>query len=348
MNSTRLDLTAKILVLMLGVLCAASPAQAQPQGGAYKVIKVEGRGAGPVSSDGLLAGKTLYLAAQDGRNSDGSLPASFSQEVAQALAHAREVLQAAGMDMGNLVWVQVYVTRPEDIAAMNDVYWKSIGASPPARTILVAANLPGGQKIQINAIAVAGNAKRQVITPAGWRQGRATDPRRHSGWMTFCISRRRAAPIRRPASCQPTMPPEVKQKPGQCRRRAEGGQHDTRQCGVDPIPTMASPDASGPQGPPAWIAHNGQPQQTRVTVMNKIYASYFEFGNTPGAALSRWQGCPLARASSTRRLPAPICPSANPSGPGTCRPAPPPVPASFTGTPIICPGKSGFIPGQGS
>ena len=54
------------------------------------------------------------------------------------VSHAdSEVLQASGMDLGNLVWVQIYVSRSEDIAAMNDVYWKSIGANPPARTILV-------------------------------------------------------------------------------------------------------------------------------------------------------------------------------------------------------------------
>ena len=42
--------------------------------------------------------------------------------------------------------------------------------------MLVVAALPGGQKVQINAIAVAGSAKRQVITPAGWPHGRRTDP----------------------------------------------------------------------------------------------------------------------------------------------------------------------------
>lgn len=114
MSSNTLGRAVQILGLML--LCAVLPAQAQPQGGAYKVIKVEGRKAGTASSEGVLAGKTLYLAAQDGRGNDGSLPASFSQEAAQSLAHLRQVLKAADMDMGNLVWVQVYVTRLEDVA----------------------------------------------------------------------------------------------------------------------------------------------------------------------------------------------------------------------------------------
>lgn len=36
------------------------------------------------------------------------------------------------------------------------------------------------------------------------------------------------------------------------------------------------------QDTPRLIAHNGQVQQREASVMNKIYASYFEFGNTPG------------------------------------------------------------------
>jgi 2-iminobutanoate/2-iminopropanoate deaminase len=121
MRSMKQGRVVRILALVLGAFFVTSVAQAQPQGSAYKVIKVAGRTAGTASSDGVLAGNTLYVAAQDGRGSDGSLPVSFPQEVKQSLAHVREVLQASGMDLGNLVWVQVYVTSTQDIAAMNDV-----------------------------------------------------------------------------------------------------------------------------------------------------------------------------------------------------------------------------------
>ena len=48
----------QILILMTFTALGAPCAQAQPQGGAYKVIKVEGRSAGAASSDGILAGNT--------------------------------------------------------------------------------------------------------------------------------------------------------------------------------------------------------------------------------------------------------------------------------------------------
>jgi enamine deaminase RidA (YjgF/YER057c/UK114 family) len=338
-------LAAKVLtsILILGALCAVPPAQAQPQGGAYKVIKVESRKAGAVSSDGVLAGKTLYLAAQDGRGSDGRLPASFSQEVTQSLAHLREVLQAAGMDMGNLVWVQVYVTRLEDVAAMNDVYWKAIGSNPPARTVLVAASLPEGQRIQINAIAVASSARRQVITPAGWPRRARTDPAGIQVDDVLYISAQSGADPRT-GKLPADYAEEVKQSLDNVGAVLKAA-NMTMANVVWTNPYMASPD--GPRAASNVIAHNGQPQQQQVAVMNKIYASYFEFGNTPGrgtievAALPQGArivytaiaGADLSQRKSIRPRNMPPSPTASPG-------------ILYRDTYYMS-GKSGFIPGQG-
>jgi len=333
------------MILMLAALAAGSPAQAQPHGGAYKVIKIEGRNAGAVSSEGVLAGKTLYLAAQDGRNRDGSLPSSFAQEVTQSLAHTREVLQAAGMDIGNLAWVQVYVTRPEDIAAMNDVYWKSIGANPPARTVLVAAGLPGGQKVQINAIAVAGSAKRQVITPAGWRQGPRTDPAGIQADDVLYISAQSGAD---PATGKlPTdYAAEVKQSLDNVGAVLKAA-NMTHANVVWTNPYMASPDATGPQGTSNVIAHNGQPQQARATVMNKIYASYFEFGNTPGRGTIEVAGLPAGARIVYTAIAGADLSQRKSIRPRNMPPSPTASPGIIYRDTYYMSGKSGFIPGQG-
>jgi enamine deaminase RidA (YjgF/YER057c/UK114 family) len=338
---------AKILVLLLAMLSAAPVAQAQPQGSAYKIIKADGRSASPASSDGLLAGNTLYVAAQDGRNSDGSLPSSFPQEVKQSLAHLQEVLKASGMGMGNLVWVHVYVARLQDIAAMNDVYWKAIGASPPARSVLVAANLPGGEKVQVNAIAVAGSAKRQVITPPGWPLGRRADP---AGILVnddvLYISAQSGADPKT-GKLPSDYGDEVKQSLENVSAVLKAANMSMANV-VWTNPYMASPDAgAGPQGASSVIAHNGQPQQPRVTVMNKLYAGYFEFGNTPGrgtievAALPQGAhivftaiaGADLSQRKSIRPRNMPPSPTASPG-------------ILYRDTYYMS-GKSGFIPDQG-
>jgi len=345
MISTRMGRAAMLLMLAGMLLAPASP-QAQPQGGTYKVIKVPGRVTGAVSSDGLLAGKTLYMAAQDGRNSDGSLPASFPQEVKQSLTHTREVLQAAGMDMGNLAWVQVYVTSLKDVAAMNDVYWASIGANPPARTVLVVAGLPGGQKVQINAIAAAGSARRQVIAPAGWPQGRRTDPAGIQVDDVLYISAQSGAdPVtgKLPADYAQ----EVKQSLDNVGAVLKAA-NMTMANVVWTNPYMASPEgASVPQGASNIIAHNGQMQPQQMAAMNKVYASYFEFGNTPGrgtievAALpagahivyTAIAGADLSQRKSIRPRNMPPSPTASPG-------------IVYRDTYYMS-GKSGFIPGQG-
>jgi len=341
---TKTSCAAKILFLLLGALIL--PAQAQPAGGAYKVIKVDGRAAGAVSSDGVLAGNTLYVAAQDGRGKDGTLPADFAQEVRQSLSHTREVLQAAGMDMGNLAWVQVYLTRSADIAAMNDVYWNSIGKNPPARTILVVANLPAGQRVQINAVAVGGSARRKVVNPAGWPQGRRTDPAGIQVDDMLYISGQDGAD---PATGKipADYGAEVKQSldnVGAVLKAAGMSMANvvwTNPYMASPKPDTAALPASG------IIAHNGQVQAPTMGVMNKVYASYFEFGNTPGRGTIE-----VAELPKNARIVFTAIAGADLSQRKSIRPKN--MPPSPTASPGILyrdtyymSGKSGFIPDQG-
>src|SRR5579872_2190693 len=143
-----------IYALCLFVTGAIGMPLAAQTGGPIKVINVDSKPAGPVSSSGILAGNTLYVSAQDGRNADGSVPADFQQEVSQSLSNVQGVLRAGGMDFGNATWMIVYLVHAADIDKMNEVYWKMIGANPPTRTILVVGALPNGENIQINCIAV--------------------------------------------------------------------------------------------------------------------------------------------------------------------------------------------------
>jgi len=341
MGTDKLGRAARLLGLVL--LCAVMPAKAQPQGGAYKVITVDGRKAGDASSQAILAGKTLHVAAQDGRGSDGSPPASFAQEATQSLAHLREVLKAAGMEMGNLVWVQVYVTRLEDVAAMNDAYWKAIGSNPPARTVLVAAALPGGQKIQINAIAVASSAKRQVITPAGWPRGARIDPAGIQVDDVLYISAQSGAD---PATGKlpADYAAEVKQSLDNVGAVLKAA-NMTMANVLWTNPYMASPD--GPRPVTDVIAHNGQPQQQQMAVMNKVYASYFEFGNTPGRGTIEVAALPAGARIVYTAIAGADLSQRKSIRPRNMPPSPTASPGILYRDTYYMSGKSGFIPGQG-
>ena len=335
-----------MLFLVMGALCTSPLAQAQPAGGAFKIIKLGSRTVGTLSSEGLLAGKTLYVSAQDGRSANGSLPSSFAIEVKQSLDHTREVLNAAGMDMGNLAWIQVYVLRAQDVPVMNDVYWKSIGANPPARTVLVVAALPGGQKVQINAIAVGSSARRTVVNPPGWTHDKHSDPAGILADDMLYISAQSGAdpktgkiPVDYGAEVQQSL-----DNVAAILKAVGMGMTNV----VWTSPYMASPDGDADtRDTPTIIAHNGQAQQPRTVVMNKIYAATFEFGNTPGRGtievaklpggarivFDAIAGADLSQRHSIRPKNMPLSPTASPG-------------ILYRDTYYMS-GKSGFIPDQG-
>jgi enamine deaminase RidA (YjgF/YER057c/UK114 family) len=231
------------------------------QGGVLKVIKVDGKDPGPVSSAGILANQTLYVAGQDGRNADGSLPQDFRQEAGQSLGNVQRVLRAAGMDYGNVVWMNIYVTNGQDIAAMNDVYWKTIVQNPPARTVLVVSALPNGEKIQINCIAASSAATRRVIHPQAWPEGPHLDPAGiQVDDVLYMSAQGGTDPLTGKAAAN--FADEVKQA-------------------LDNVTTIVK-SANMTMANVVWVNPYLSSTDAPEDVMNKIYATYFEFGNTPG------------------------------------------------------------------
>jgi enamine deaminase RidA (YjgF/YER057c/UK114 family) len=250
-----------IKLALCGSLAACSAQLLAQAGGELKVIRIDGKDAGPASSAGVLANQTLYVAAQDGRLADGSLPKDFQEEVSQSLGNVRAVLRTAGMDFGNVVWMNIYVTNPQDIAAVNGVYWKSIIQNPPARTVLVVAALPSGEKIQINCIAVSSAATRRVIHPQGWPEGQHVDPAGiQVDDVLYMSAQGGTDPLTGKVATD--FAGEVKQA-------------------LDNVATIAK-TASMSMANVVWVNPYLSSTDAPENVMNKIYATYFEFGNTPG------------------------------------------------------------------
>ncbi len=246
------------LWVSLGACCAQAFAQA---GGALKLIKMDGKDPGSASTAGILAHQTLYVAAQNGQSADGTLPRDFQQEVGQSLSHVQGVLRAAGMDFGNAVWMNIYVTNAQDVAAMNDVYWKTIVQNPPARTVLVVAALPKGEKIEINCIAAGPAATRRVIHPPRWPQGPHVDPPGiQVDDVLYMSAQGGTDPLT--GKIAANFASEVKQS-------------------LDNVTSIVKAASMG-MANVVWVNPYLSSSDAPEGVMNKIYATYFEFGNTPG------------------------------------------------------------------
>jgi 2-iminobutanoate/2-iminopropanoate deaminase len=110
---------------------------------------------GMLFSNGYVAGNTLYVAGQQGPDSDGKVTGTdITLQTTNAIAAVKQVTEKAGFEMTDIVAVTVYVSDLNDVPKMNEVYRKLIPDPTPARVALRVAGLIGGAKIEIAAIAV--------------------------------------------------------------------------------------------------------------------------------------------------------------------------------------------------
>ena len=295
-------------VLVLGML-VVSTMVANAQGSGFKVIQTPGSDSS--YSAGLLANGTLYVSGQ------GSAATGFSAQMDVAMGKVEAVLHGAGMSFGDVVWINIYLTDNHDLPTMEDVYWKKIGANPPARTVLTVAALPAGEKVEINCIAIAGEHK--AIWPAGWPRGPHVDPPGiQTGEMLYLS--------------------------------AQGGKPDadysteTRQAldNVNAVLNAAGMSMKNVLWVNPYMSTGGQ-----YDVMGKVYRTFFEFGNTPGRGTIQVVGLPkgqhivfsciagsdLSKRKAVRPRNMPASPTASPG--------------ILYGDTLYLSAKDGFIPGQG-
>lgn len=71
----------------------------------------------------------------------------------QSLKNVKNILEAGGSSMSNVVKTTVLLTDLADFAAVNEVYAQYFEAPFPARACFQVAALPLGAKIEIEAIA---------------------------------------------------------------------------------------------------------------------------------------------------------------------------------------------------
>ena len=102
-----------------------------------------------------LAGDTLYTSGQLGLiPATGELPQGVEAQAAQALDNLKAVLNAAGMDFGDVVKTTVFLANMKDFAAINAIYAKYFPGEAPARSCVQVAALPKGALFEIEAVAV--------------------------------------------------------------------------------------------------------------------------------------------------------------------------------------------------
>jgi 2-iminobutanoate/2-iminopropanoate deaminase len=106
-------------------------------------------------NDGIVAGRTLYVAGQEGTDASGKLASGgIGPETAAALDNIQKIVKAAGFDMKDIVSVTVFLADIHDFPEMNKVYKGVLPDPKPARATVQVAALVNNARIEISAIAV--------------------------------------------------------------------------------------------------------------------------------------------------------------------------------------------------
>jgi 2-iminobutanoate/2-iminopropanoate deaminase len=153
-------IAAGLVGLVFGILLSAAFQQsvaAQQSKSSRKVIHPEkSPNTGLPYSPGILAGNTLYISGNLGRDpvSAKLAPGGIEAETRQSLANIRETLKAAGMDFKDVVSVTAYIADFRDFEKFNAVYREYFPTDPPARATVQVAALNIGAKVELQMIAV--------------------------------------------------------------------------------------------------------------------------------------------------------------------------------------------------
>jgi 2-iminobutanoate/2-iminopropanoate deaminase len=106
-------------------------------------------------SQAIKVGNTLYVAGQVGLTADGKLDTtSIENECRQALNNVKAIVEAAGMNMKEVVKATLFLKDLKNFQKINEVYATYFPKDPPARETVQISALPKGANFEISVIAV--------------------------------------------------------------------------------------------------------------------------------------------------------------------------------------------------
>jgi enamine deaminase RidA (YjgF/YER057c/UK114 family) len=307
-----------LVLLVAPMLSFAAEAQAQLQVVSPQQAPASHDKFSPLAID---AGDYVYVSGQGPRRKDGSTPKSFADQVRQSLENVRSALEAAGLTMDHLVYVQVYLEDINQYGELDKAFADYFPKIPPARAVLGVARVPE-PPVQITAVAVRNLSGKQPVSPPGFKPNKAYSPGMLTHDRLF-----------------------VSAVPGSDPSDGKALQDAAAQVDFALDHLTAIVEAAGLKMSNLVFVNPYLTREVPMRIMNERYARRFEFGNTPARATIEVPALPqgvhiaytgvAVRDLSQRRA---IRPKNMP-------PSPTASPCVFAGDTLYCSAKSGFIPG---
>ena len=140
--------------LALLLACIAVDASARADRSYVEPRSASDAGAPPFSG-AVRVGDTLYLSGNIGIDENFEVPADAAEEARNVLDAIRATLEAAGMTMDDLVYVQIFCSDVAHYDVFNEVYREYFTGEFPARAFLGAGTLLFDARFEVQGIAVA-------------------------------------------------------------------------------------------------------------------------------------------------------------------------------------------------
>jgi reactive intermediate/imine deaminase len=273
-------------------------------------------------SPGILAGDFLYVSGQGVRRPDGQMPSGFEDQAVQCLENVKTIVEAAGLTMEHVVYTHVYLDNMANYDAMNRVYARYFSRNPPARATVGVFHLPTDTPLEINAVAVRDLSHKKAIVPAGFQSAAPLTPGIQAGDRLYI-------------SGQQGRDPETGKVPDD--------PSDQVHLAFDRFHQVLA--AAGMDYANVVFVNPYLTGKMPAKIMNGIYASHFEFGNTPARATIEVASLPHGANIEFTGVAVADLAKRRAVRPKNMKPSPTASPCVFAGDTFYCSAKSGFIPG---
>ena len=298
-----------------------SPLTAQQS---VRAVNPRGASAGDASfsSPGVDAGDYVYVSGQGPRQSDKATPPGFDAQFRQALDNVKSVVEAAGLTLNNVVYVQVYLTDMHAYADMNRIFGEYFPNAPPARAVLGVYALPDAP-VEVNAVAVRNLNERKAIRPANIvAKGDTSSP----GVLTH---------DRLFISAMAGIDSATGKGPDDAAAQVD--------LALDRMQSVLK--AAGLEFANVVFVNPYLTSEIPSRIMNDRYARRFEFGNTPARATIQVSSLPNGAHIEYTGVAVRDLQQRKAIRPKNMPPSPTASPCVFAGDTLYCSAKSGFIPG---
>jgi enamine deaminase RidA (YjgF/YER057c/UK114 family) len=120
----------------------------------------------------------------------GKVPDDPAAQVDLALDRMQAVLKAAGLDLGNMVFVNPYLTAEIPARIMNEHYARRFEfGNTPARATIDVTSLPGGTHIEYTGVAVRDLKQRKAVRPKNMPPSPTASPCVFAGDTLYCSAK---------------------------------------------------------------------------------------------------------------------------------------------------------------